>query len=65
MVRVIRQPTGSVNGIPLDKYRPGRTYDVDPSLADYLVLEGFAISEMRRADRSRRVRPSDRRRKPI
>jgi hypothetical protein len=65
IVRVVRQPVGTVNGVSLAHFRPGRTYDLDPPLADYLVLQGFAIAEMRRADRSRRPRPTDRRRKRI
>jgi hypothetical protein len=63
MVRVIRQPFGTVNGIALHQYRPGHVYELPPSLADYLVLQGFAIIEMRRAQRSKRFRENDRRRK--
>ena len=63
MIRVVRQAVGTVNGIALRKYQPGKTYEiVDASLSDYLVLEGLATIEMRKAQRSRRERPSDRRR---
>jgi hypothetical protein len=34
---------------------------LDPSLADYLVLQGCALIEMRREERSKRLRASDRR----
>jgi hypothetical protein len=61
VVRIIRQPYGAVDGVSLGYYRPGRIYDVTPLIADFLVLRGFAVIEMRRADRSRRPRPSDRR----
>lgn len=64
LVRMVRQPSGTVDHVSLHYYRPGRTYDLDPSLAEYLMLNGFAFLEMRRADRSRRFRPTDRRRKP-
>jgi hypothetical protein len=63
LVRVVRQPSGMVDRVSLHHYRPGRAYDLDPSLAEYLILNGFAFVEMRRADRSRRFRPTDRRRK--
>jgi hypothetical protein len=57
MVRVIRQPTGSINSVALAKYRAGQTYDFAPLLADFLILEGYAISEMRQTDRRSRRRP--------
>ena len=57
MIRVIRQPTGSVDGLALEKYHPRQTYELEPVLADFLVLEGYAISEMRRVDRRVRWRP--------
>ena len=53
---------GTVNGLDLCHYRPGSVYDMDPVMAEYLVLEGFAALEMRRAQRSHRYRTSDRRR---
>ena len=63
MVRVIRQPTGSVDGVSLAHYHPGRTYDLQAHLAEYLVLNGFAVVEMRTRQRSSRKRPTDRRRR--
>jgi hypothetical protein len=51
-----------VNGVSLRHYVPGQAYELgDPSLAGYLVLEGFAVFEMRRGQRSQRHRSSDRR----
>jgi hypothetical protein len=61
MVRLIRQPFGTVNGIALHRYRLGQVYDLPPSVAEYLVLEGYAIIEMRRGQRSKRARRTDRR----
>ena len=61
LVRVIRQPQGVIDGIQLGHYRPGQTYDLAPSLADYLVLEGCALLEMRRGQRSARRRANERR----
>jgi hypothetical protein len=52
-VRIIRQPHGTVSGVSLRTYRPGEVYDIPPTLADYLVLEEYAILEMR--DRTRTV----------
>jgi hypothetical protein len=60
-VRMIRQPRGTVDGVQLGSYRPGQTYDLAPALADYLVLEGCALLEMRRGERSTRRRPNERR----
>jgi hypothetical protein len=37
----------TLDGIPLDKYTPGETYDLSPAWAEYLIVQGFAISEMR------------------
>ena len=50
-----------MNGVSLGRFKPGLTYDLDSSVADYLVLLGFAIVEMRRGQRAQRVRPNDRR----
>ena len=50
-VKIIRQPQGTVSGVTLRTYRPGEVYDIPPTLADYLVLEQYAILEMR--DRAR------------
>jgi hypothetical protein len=47
-VWMARQPTGSFQGLPLHSYHPGQVYDLPASLAEYLVVERFAIVEMRR-----------------
>ena len=52
-VRIIQQPKGTVSGASLRSYRPGEVYDIPSTLADYLILEKYAILEMR--DRERRV----------
>jgi hypothetical protein len=52
LVRILRQPTGHVDGISLADYHPGQTYDVQPLLADYLMVQGFATIEMRREQKS-------------
>ena len=62
-VRITRKPFGTVSGLDLCHYREGGTYEMDASLAEYLVLEGFAVIEMRRAQRSHRFRANDRRRR--
>jgi hypothetical protein len=46
-VRIIRQPQGTVSGVSLRSYRPGEVYDIPSTLADYLILEEYAILEMR------------------
>jgi hypothetical protein len=58
----LRQPFGFVDGISLRHYHAGRVYELPPSLAEYLVAQGFALFEMRVRQRSTRERTSDRRR---
>ena len=50
-VRISRRPQGVVQGVSLQYYRPGEVYDLPPTLAEYLVMEGFAILEMRDHDK--------------
>jgi hypothetical protein len=47
-VRILRQPTSNIQGLSLEIYHPGQVYDLPASLAEYLIVEGFAIVEMRR-----------------
>lgn len=61
---ILKQPTGIVAGVSLKNYRPGRVYEVTGYLANYLIVEGFALVEMRQQNRSSRVRPNERRRGP-
>jgi len=53
-----------VNGVSLRYYHPGHTYDLNSNLAEYLVIQGFALFEMRTAVKDRRAtrRRYDRRR---
>ena len=60
-VRIIRRPTGIVDGMSLHYYHAGQAYDVAPELAEYLVASGFAWIEMRRSNRSSRQPRNDRR----
>jgi len=46
-VKITRQPIGMIQGMSLNYYRPGEVYDLPPSLAEYLVMEEYAIVEMR------------------
>jgi hypothetical protein len=50
-VKIIRQPHGTVSGVSLSSYRSGEVYDIPPTLAEYLVMEEFALIEMRDRDR--------------
>jgi hypothetical protein len=60
-VRIIRRPTGIVDGMSMHYYHAGQAYDVAPELAEYLVASGFASIEMRRSNRSSRQPRNDRR----
>lgn len=50
-VRILKRPEGTLDGMSLKRYVPGEVYDVSASVADYLVLEGYAVSEMRGGSR--------------
>jgi hypothetical protein len=50
-VRITRQPLGMVQGVSLKHYRPGEVYELPPPLAEYLVIERFAIFEMRAGEK--------------
>jgi hypothetical protein len=60
-VKIIRQPHGHITGISLKHYRPGQTYDLPPTLADYLVAEEYAIFEMRDQESPQAPVPVERR----
>jgi hypothetical protein len=61
-VRILREPTGEVDGVSLDYYHEGKAYEMSAVLAEYLVALGCAAVEMRSKERSKRLRSSDRRR---
>jgi hypothetical protein len=61
-VRITRQPIGVIHGISLNYYRPGETYDLPQSLAEYLVMEEYAMIEMRDRERQKPVIEERRRR---
>jgi hypothetical protein len=61
-VRITREPSGVVDGVPLQQYHAGETYDLRMPLGAYLVAAGYACIEMRQGQRSHRRRPTDRRR---
>ncbi len=49
-IRIVKQPIGTVEGFALHYYRAGHIYEVTPTLANYLVAEGFATFELRDSD---------------
>jgi CheY-like chemotaxis protein len=40
-LRICRQPTGTIDGIALDQFRPGLVYDVGSQLASVFLAEGW------------------------
>jgi hypothetical protein len=62
-IRIVSQPSGSVGGISLDHYHVGRVYEVEPTLANYLVAEGFATFEMRDEEHPHERPAAERRKK--
>ena len=61
-VRIVKRPKGTVDGMTLKTYIPGEVYDISPTLADYLVLQGYAKPEMRSQARVAVKKKGDRRR---
>ena len=61
-VRIVKRPTGTLEGMALRGYIPGEVYDLSASVADYLVLQGFAKIEMRSPARVKLKKKADRRR---
>lgn len=64
-VRILKQPTGFLHGITLSAYRVGGVYDIPSDLASYLVVEGFARSEMREREDPGREPATERRKHSI
>jgi hypothetical protein len=69
-VRIIRPVPGEVDGMRIDSLTPGLTYELSPTLATWLVCEGYAepfidfLSDRRRPDlRAAPARSLDRRRR--
>jgi hypothetical protein len=60
-VLIIKRPVGVVDGVDLKRYAPGVVYDVSAVIADYLVLNGFAVTELRSDTRNH---PHERRKFP-
>ena len=62
-VKITRQPIGMIQGMSLNYYRQGEIYELPPSLAEYLVMEKYAIFEMRDRDSRPMHAGEDRRRR--
>jgi len=43
-VRILKPSEGVIQGVSLSKMFPGLTYDLDPTLARYLISMGAAIA---------------------
>jgi hypothetical protein len=41
-IRIVRRPSGRIDGVPLDRFDQGATYDVNASIATYLMATGYA-----------------------
>ena len=61
LVKILKQPSGRLDGMELKRYILGESYNVSPAVAEYLVLNQFAIVEVRGQQRSSRQRPHERR----
>ena len=61
-VKITRQPTGVVQGMSLNYYKAGEVYELPPTLAEFLVMEEYAIFEMRDRHKARVPGAPERRR---
>jgi len=41
-IRIVRRPAGQVDGVDLHRFEVGAVYDVDASIATYLMVGGHA-----------------------
>ena len=41
-IRIVRRPHGEVDGVDLNRFEPGGLYDVNASIATYLMVGGHA-----------------------
>jgi hypothetical protein len=65
LVRIIKAPGGIIDGFDVGTLKVGSVYDLPTSLASVLIVDRYAISEMRGTaresnDRGKRERSSDR-----
>ena len=41
-IRIVRRPSGRIDGVPLDRFEPNGVYDVNASIGTYLMASGYA-----------------------
>jgi hypothetical protein len=64
-VCITKRPTGLViEGVNLERLIPGKCYELSAVIAEYLVLNGYAVFEMRSDRRIHKPPTPDRRRFP-
>ena len=52
-IRITKSPpTPFMEGYDVTGFHVGRVYDLSAAIAEYLVVAGFAVPEMRTADRA-------------
>jgi hypothetical protein len=54
-VTIIKSPEGDLNGMSAVQWQVGRTYDLSPSIASVLIVEGYARLEMRSEENRRHI----------
>jgi hypothetical protein len=63
LVRIIKAPTGVIDGFDMENLKVGSVYDLPTSLASLLIVDGYGMAEMRRtgesSDRGKRERSSN------
>jgi hypothetical protein len=46
-VTIIESPEGDINGMNAEQWQVGQIYDLSPGVASVLIVEGYAVLEMR------------------
>jgi hypothetical protein len=41
-IRIVRHPRGEIDGVDLNRFKTGELYDVNASIATYLMVGGYA-----------------------
>ena len=63
-IRIVKRPSGRIDGVPLERFEPGVAYDVTASIGTYLMATGYAqaVTETSTApaDRLERAEAGDR-----
>jgi hypothetical protein len=53
LVRIVKQPQGTAEDFALRGYRVGQCYDLPATVAFYLIVNDYAVAELRKQPRTK------------